>query len=55
MTITGSLNNPEYMILVQPLHVPLPQITNFLLATSLFFLCPHPTVAYIYDIEIILW
>ena len=54
MTITGSLNNPEYMILMLSLHAPSLQITSFLLATSLFSLCPHLTVAYIYDIQIIL-
>ena len=53
MTITVSLNNPEYMIVMLSLHVPLHKITSFLLATSLFFLCPHLTVAYIYDIKII--
>ena len=53
MTIMGSLNNPQYVILMQPLHAPLHQITSFLLATLLFLLCPHPTVAYIYDIQII--
>ena len=35
------------------LHAPLHQITSFLVATLLLFLCPHLTVAYIYDIKVI--